>query len=849
MIGELLLEHLSLWGCVWQSTLFAVAGLVGSFLLRRRPARASQALFLAMVAAVIVPTISILVRHYELGVLAAKTVILKVEMPNEFIPPAYETSAAVPPPADIVDEVHTALEGPVLAEAAPARAHMPWRLIMLYGWMAAALILSGRLLLAFVGGLCLLRRAQSQGCEQIQRAADSARAKLGIAKGLRVRSSRDVHSPVIWCWSLTPALLVPGDLDRRVDWVGVVCHELAHWRRWDHISGLIAELVVCILPWNPFLWWSKKRMVRFSEQACDDWVVAGGQPREDYAQSLLNFKPQRQAAFVPAVVHSKRGLAGRVRRILKDSCGNPRTGARWALAVSVVALCLAVGIAFAQTRPARSTGTIKTKLGKSAAIERLASETIMIKGRILDPNNEPAYGASIVALPVTSWGYHTEPRRRNKEGYFELPWSPTWIEQDQPIYLMAVVQDPKSRAALVEVTDPTSPVTVRLEPAFAITGKVVDPGGQQIEECLATISLSTEFKCQAPIFGARGGRRWEHTLSPLPYGTKYELTVQAKGYRTRQIIVDGTDKSQKLIDLGTIVLQPQGRAKPVVAEQRQDPDLEKEFHEVYSLDKDEIIKLIKPPFVLGRQEYFQIPTSDYGYSFLSLVSQGAIQVCLIWDGEVLNKTGLWGYTNTHRPPTLGEVLPLILRMPYYDFNLPKELDTKMPYGDWIVRADSPRDEQLRSLGEIVYAETNRAIRFEKRTVEREVIVAKGRYEFKSHPSGNYPNHVHLTWDGTLDRSEGQIRSLARLFGRLEQQLKVIIVDETEPVENLEGRYKSGDLFPINHDPEQRDERLRALLDNLAKTTSLQFKVEHRPAEIWFVTETKNGSSPAIAVSR
>ena len=218
--------------------------------------------------------------------------------------------------------------------------------------MIATLVLLGRLLVAFVSGVCLLRRAQSRGCEQIQRAADFARARLGITKGLQVRSSKDVRSPVIWCWRPTPVLLVPGDLDYGVDWEGVICHELAHWRRWDHISGLIAELIVCILSWNPLLWWSKKRLVRLSEQACDDWVLAGGRPCEDYAQSLLNFKPQKQVAFVPAVVHSRKGLAGRVRRILKDNCGNPRVGVGWALAVNVVAVCLMGGVAFAQTRPA-----------------------------------------------------------------------------------------------------------------------------------------------------------------------------------------------------------------------------------------------------------------------------------------------------------------------------------------------------------------------------------------------------------------------------------------------------------------------------------------------------------------
>jgi hypothetical protein len=461
----------------------------------------------------------------------------------------------------------------------------------------------------------------------------------------------------------------------------------------------------------------------------------------------------------------------------------------------------------------------------------------MIKGRILDPNNEPAYGASIVALPVTSWGYYTEPKRMNKEGYFELPWSPTWIEKGQPIHLMAVVQDPISQAALVEVTDPPSPVTVRLEPAFAITGKVVDPSGKQIEECLAMISLATKFKCQAPIYSFRGGKWWERMLSPLPYGAKYKLTIRAEGYQIQQIVIDGTHESQKLIDLGTITLQPKDRTKPELAERYSNPDLEKEFHKVYSLDKDEIIKLIKPPFVLGRQEYFQNPTSIYPRAFDSLDSQGAIQACLLWDGEQLMETSWNGYTNTHKKPRLDFTLRLTLRMLYYDFNLPKELNIEMPYGDWIVRADSPRDELLRCLEDIIYAETNRPIHFEKRMTKQEVIVVEGHYKFKPHPSGNHPDYIPVTSDNKVNRSERTADSLSEFFQSLESMHEIIIVDETEPVENATIRYKSrGPKLGWMKDPEQRRKELEALLDNLAKTTSLQFKVEHRPAQIWFVTE-------------
>lgn len=829
MTGEIFSAEFFLWSCLWQSTIFSVAGLFCSFLLRRHSARAHRVLFLAMMAAVIVPAGSLLVKHFELGVFAAEPVV--IQSPSE-APIINEANAIISNEAMgySSEPIHQDLQP---AAAGSGTAKFPWRSALLNIWIAASLILTVRLIVTFILGARLLRRAMLLNSDKIEQTINQVKTKLGISKQAKIYTSEKIYSPVIWCWRHTPVLLVPsaaGRSDNGIDWAGVLCHELAHWKRRDHVAGLLAELAVCLLPWQLLLWLAKSRLISLSEQACDDWVVASGQPGTDYAESLLNLTPEGQMAFVPAVVTSKKGLPVRVRRILKDNCANPRTGAAWAITASAITICLVAGIAFAQTKSDKSTGTVKTKLGKSAVIEQPAFPVTMIKGRILDPNNEPAYGASIIALPVTSWGYHTEPQRRNKEGYFELPWSPTWIEPGQPIYLMAVVQDPKSQAALVEVKDPTSSVTVRLEPAFAITGKVVDPTGQEIEECLAYISLITKFKCQAPIYSTQYREWWDRMLSPLPYGEKYKLTIHAKGYKTQQIIIDGTDKSQKLIDLGAITMQPQDRTEPVIDEQYGDPGLAKEFHKVYSPDKDEIIKLIKPPFVLGRQEYFQNPASTYPRAFDSLESQGAIQVYLLWDGKALMETSLTGYYYNHRMPRLEYALRLALHMKHYDFNLPKELNIEIPCGDWIVRADSPRDEQLRCLEEIIYAETNRAIRFEQRTVEREVIVATGRYEFKPHPSGNYPDYIPL-WDGILATAEYTVDSLEELFANIEREIKMKIVDETESAENATILFKWVDL-----DPEPTGDKLSVLLDNLAKTTSLQFKVESRPAEIWFVTE-------------
>jgi beta-lactamase regulating signal transducer with metallopeptidase domain/chromosome segregation ATPase len=348
MIRELFLRDLSLWGCIWQSTLFAVIGLAGSFLFRRRPARASQVLFLAIIAAVLLPTMSMLIRHFGLGLFTEEPIVL-----TSFVADIPAESPGVFPSAEIQP---AALEVPTdfaLAPSSSGEIEIPWRLIALYGWMIAMLILLGRLFAAFVSGIRLLRRAQSGRCEHIRQAANAARARLGITKGLQIRSSEEVRSPMIWCWSRPPVLLVPGNLDGRIGWVDVICHELAHWRRWDHVSGFAAELAVCILPWNPLLWWSKKRMVRLSEQACDDWVLAGGRTGADYAQSLLNLSPDLQMAFMPTVIGKEKPMKKRIYRIVKEKCGVPHVGARWALVVTIIAASVTVGVALAQRRQAR----------------------------------------------------------------------------------------------------------------------------------------------------------------------------------------------------------------------------------------------------------------------------------------------------------------------------------------------------------------------------------------------------------------------------------------------------------------------------------------------------------------
>ncbi|MHC4529330.1 MAG: M56 family metallopeptidase, partial [Planctomycetota bacterium] len=278
MTGQTFLQNGFLWSCLWQSTLCIGAGLILSLIFRRRPARGHRLLLLGMIAALLVPIISATVRHFELGLFVADPAVIGADSPGRVISePAGDYRAANSDPiaesglsAGSVEECATST-----LMAWVGHLTIPWRQLVLWAWPIGSMILALRLIWSFVLGFRLVAGGKPVSCQRIQGAARIARARLGLAGDVGVCSSERVRCPVIWCWGRNPVLLVPSSsqqADKDIDWVSVVCHELAHWKRLDHIAGLLTELIVCVFAWNPLAWWARRRLLRLSEQACDDWV-------------------------------------------------------------------------------------------------------------------------------------------------------------------------------------------------------------------------------------------------------------------------------------------------------------------------------------------------------------------------------------------------------------------------------------------------------------------------------------------------------------------------------------------------------------------------------------------------
>jgi beta-lactamase regulating signal transducer with metallopeptidase domain/predicted nucleic acid-binding Zn-ribbon protein len=354
MIGEMIFE--SPWRLLLaQGTACLAVGLAASCVLRHRAARAHQVLLTALLASVLMPALYLFVGHFGFGLLAstmtpaAQEAIETQPLDAPLLADLLATEAAYEP-MPVSDE--PAVEVPAYHVATT---RVPWDLIGVACWTAVATALLIRLTLRFLLGLHVVHTARPLENERLCRALQAAKSRLGISRPVGIRCSEKVCSPVIWCWGRGPVLLVHASACHSrdsTDWVGVFCHELSHWKRFDHLSGLAAEVLTAVFPWHPLLWWAQGRLLRLSEQACDDWVLASGQVGVDYAESLLGLLPAGQAAFVPTIIGKEEAMKERIRRIVKNECDNPRIGVRWAMGVSALAVLASVGAALAQERPA-----------------------------------------------------------------------------------------------------------------------------------------------------------------------------------------------------------------------------------------------------------------------------------------------------------------------------------------------------------------------------------------------------------------------------------------------------------------------------------------------------------------
>ena len=312
---------------IWQSSAWLIAGLAASILMSRRPARAHGVLLLSLAAAAITPLLAALLRLLGWGLM-------------EPVGAAISGGALAPQ--------RLMLDGGLFQESGLLSGRL-----LAAGWLVLSLVAVARLLLSVRRGRHLLSAAGGAHDGPASRLVRDAAVRLRLWQVPEICVLSGLRCPVIWCWGPRPRLVLPRALaeERAEALQAVICHELAHFKRRDHLASLIGELVVCLLPWHPLAWLANRRLRDSSEQACDAWVLACGAAPTTYAESLLRLIPQPAWRLAPAAVNGRGAMTRRIARILSRGTGDPRSGRWWMIAATVATTLLAATAALAHRRP------------------------------------------------------------------------------------------------------------------------------------------------------------------------------------------------------------------------------------------------------------------------------------------------------------------------------------------------------------------------------------------------------------------------------------------------------------------------------------------------------------------
>ena len=182
----------------------------------------------------------------------------------------------------------------VVAPAAPMpatiepRPAIAWRTLAGRAWLAVSTLILAYVVLGMISLWRLRRRSTPLADASWLALVDGLRRQLGIGQPVNLLVSDSRTMPMTWGVHRA-RLLLPDDA---AAWTpelarAVLLHELAHVKRHDCLTQLVAQLACALFWFNPLVWLARQGMQNEREQACDDLVLASGASAAAYAEQLL----------------------------------------------------------------------------------------------------------------------------------------------------------------------------------------------------------------------------------------------------------------------------------------------------------------------------------------------------------------------------------------------------------------------------------------------------------------------------------------------------------------------------------------------------------------------------------
>ena len=231
--------------------------------------------------------------------------------------------------------------------------------------------------------------------------APSAMREIDIRRRVRFVELDEPVMPMT-CGILRPVVLLPaGDfgssIAQRLD---VLRHELAHVRRHDCLTQLVAQLACGVNWFNPLVWIAAREMRAERERACDDEVLRAGAKASDYADYLLRVARETRmstaAAFGALAMARPSQLAIRLRAVLDDGRRRERASRSFATLATIGAAFVAALVGMAKPAPADARIVVPVPHAVTAAASELGAPAIAVVDATLIVG-EAIVGEAIIA--------------------------------------------------------------------------------------------------------------------------------------------------------------------------------------------------------------------------------------------------------------------------------------------------------------------------------------------------------------------------------------------------------------------------------------------------------------------
>jgi hypothetical protein len=174
---------------------------------------------------------------------------------------------------------------------------------------------------------------------------------LGTRGNIRLLASADVRVPMA-AGFIQRAIIFPQAVLAQLspeEFEQVLCHELAHLRRWDDWTQLLQAVGQALLFFNPVVQWIGRRLEIEREIACDHWVVSATGKARPYAACLTHLHELTRRARAPQLAPGATGrtrwqISARIEALLEaDRHSTPRLSrSGWLAACALASAALVV---------------------------------------------------------------------------------------------------------------------------------------------------------------------------------------------------------------------------------------------------------------------------------------------------------------------------------------------------------------------------------------------------------------------------------------------------------------------------------------------------------------------------